>query len=81
MAFLIDDILLAPVKGVHFLARKISEQATRELLDEAGVRRDLTELYMALETGRITPEEFEEREGTLVERLEEIEAHKGGRDG
>lgn len=79
MAFLLDDILLAPVKGVRLIAKKIHEQAMEEFLDEEGVRQELRELYMSLETGRITEEEFEEREKTLVERLEQIEAYKEGK--
>lgn len=79
MAFLLDDILLAPIKGVHLIAKKIHELAMEELLDEEAVRQELRELYMSLETGRITEEEFEEREKTLVERLEQIEAYKEGK--
>lgn len=78
MAFLLDDILLAPAKGLHFLAKKLMEQAAQELLDEERVRRELRELYVLLEIGGITEEEFEERERMLVERLEEIEAYKRG---
>ncbi len=76
MAFLLDDILLAPLKGLIFIAEKIHAQAMEELLDEAGVRQELRELYMLLETAKISEAEFEEREVTLVERLEDLEAYK-----
>jgi hypothetical protein len=76
MAFLIDDILLVPFKGVQFLANKIQEVAREELLDKEAVRYDLTTLYMQLETGKITQQEFELREKALVEKLEEIEEYK-----
>jgi hypothetical protein len=76
MAFLLDDLLLAPLKGVVWIAEQIQEQAEKELLDEAGVKRQLTELYMLLETGRISEEEFETQEEDLVDRLEAIEAYK-----
>ena len=76
MAFLIDDILLAPFKGLQFIAEKIQQAAQEELLDEQAVRRDLTTLYMQLETGKITEDEFERRENELVEKLEEIEEYK-----
>lgn len=76
MAFLLDDILLAPLKGVIWIAEKIQEAAEKELLDEDQVKRDLTELYMHLETGRITEEEFARQEEELVERLEAIEEYK-----
>ena len=78
MAFLLDDILLAPLNGVIFIAEKIHAQAMEELLDEEGVRQELREIYMLLETGKMSEAEFEEREAVLVERLEELEAYKQG---
>ena len=78
MAFLLDDILLAPLNGVIFLAEKIHAQAMEELLDEDGVRQELRDIYMLLETGKMSDAEFEEREAVLVERLEELEAYKQG---
>ena len=78
MAFLLDDILLAPLKGVIFIAEKIHAQAMEELLDEDGVRQELRDIYMLLETGKMSEAEFEEREAVLVERLEELEAYKQG---
>lgn len=81
MAFLLDDLLLAPIKGIHGLVKTVHGQAAEELLDEDGVRRELRELYMSLETGRITEEEFEEREPRLVERLEEIAEYRTGQGG
>jgi len=80
MAFLIDDILLAPLKGVVWIAKQIEEQAEKEFMDDEKVKHDLTELYMMLETGRITEEEFERKEEELVERLEEIEEYKKNRE-
>lgn len=80
MAFLIDDILLAPLKGVVWIAKQIEEQVEKELMDDEKVKHDLTELYMMLETGRITEEEFERKEEELVERLEEIEEYKKNRE-
>ena len=76
MVFLLDDILLAPVKGLIFIAEQIHAQAMGELLDEEGVRQELRELYMLLETAKISEAEFEEREVALVERLEDVEAYK-----
>jgi hypothetical protein len=81
MAFLLDDLLLAPIKGVVWLAEKIKEQAEGEFLNEEGVRRELRELYQLVETGKISEEEFTEREEQLVERLEAIEEYKKNRGG
>ena len=73
MAFLIDNFLL-------FIAENILEQAERVLMNEDEVRQDLRQLYGLLESGRITEEEFEKREEDLVNRLEEIDKFKKGRD-
>ena len=79
MSFFLDDLILAPVKGVVWIADKIQEQAERELMDEDGVKHRLTELYMRLETGQISEEEFEQQEAELVEQLETIEEYKSSR--
>ncbi len=81
MAFLLDDLLLAPIKGVVFIAEKIKEQAEGEFLNEEGVRQELRELYQLVETGKISEEEFTQREEQLVERLEEIEEYKKNKEG
>jgi len=73
---ILDSILLAPIKGVYLLGKKLHDMAIEELLDEDKVRADLKELYVLLESGKISEEEFELREEELVERLEEIELHK-----
>lgn len=76
MAFLLDDILLALVKGVWFIAKKIHNQAIDEVLDKEGVRRQLRQLYISFETGELTEEEFQVREEALVQCLEQIEAYE-----
>jgi hypothetical protein len=81
----VDDILLAPFKGLLWVARKIDEAAEEELRGRHGeVKSQLSELYMQLETGRITEEEFDAREKVLLDRLDEIEriqAHQAGQGG
>ncbi len=79
MAFLLDDILFAPVKGLCSIAEKLHDMAMEELLNEEGVRQELREIYLLLEKGEISEEAFEKREGELIERMEEIEAYKEGR--
>jgi len=76
---LLDSILLWPIKIPYFIGNKVNEVAMEELLDEDGVREELRELYMLLETDKISGEEFERQEEELVERLEEIQAYKEGR--
>lgn len=71
--FLIDDLLLAPGKALLFVFKQIAERAEDDLLDDESVKKELQELYMLLETGRIGEQEFERREQLLIRRLEEIE--------
>jgi hypothetical protein len=61
---------------LYMLGKKLHEMAMEELLDEDKVRADLKELYVLLESGKISDEEFELKEEELVERLEEIELYK-----
>jgi len=64
------------LKGLYLLGKKIHEMAMEEFLDEDRVREELKELYVLLEAGKISEEEFESREEELVGRLEEIESYK-----
>ncbi|AUG98570.1 gas vesicle protein GvpG [Prodigiosinella confusarubida] len=71
---LIDDILFSPVKGVMWIFRQIHELAEDELAGEADrIRESLTDLYMLLETGQITEDEFEQQEAVLLDRLDALD--------
>ena len=74
--FLIDDILLSPVKGLMYLAKQIHKTAEEEFLNEENVSAELSELYMMLETEKITEDEFNNKESELLNRLEQIEEYK-----
>ena len=74
---ILGSILLAPIKGPYWIAKKVHEMAMEELLDEDKVREELKELYVLLEAGKISEEEFERQEEELVGRLEEIMSYKG----
>jgi hypothetical protein len=72
--FLLDDILLAPIRGVHFIASSIYDAAQEEVENEKRMLRDeLNDLYMELETGDLSEEEFEAREEEILNRLDELE--------
>jgi hypothetical protein len=60
---------LAPVRGVAWISEQVALEAERELNDETRVRRELAQLEMDLELGRIDEREFEELEDRLLERL------------
>ena len=76
---LVDDLLLAPLTGLLWVFRKIHEAAQEEMLGEAdAITQELRDLYMMLETGRITEAEFDARERALLDRLEVIQARGSG---
>jgi hypothetical protein len=72
---LIDDILLFPAQGVGWLVDKVRQAAQQEMENESDhLRAELSELYMMLETGKITEAEFSARETVLLDRLDRVEA-------
>jgi hypothetical protein len=72
--FLIDDLLLSPIKGVLWVFREIHEAAQQELAGESdAITAALSELYQELETGRITEAEFDAQEQVLLERLDRLQ--------
>lgn len=79
---LVDDLIAAPFKGLFWIFRKI-HQATVEELEhrERQTRSELTELYMQLETGRLSEDEFDAREKELLDRLEEVKKLREGPGG
>lgn len=71
---IVDDILLSPFRGIIWIFRKIHEAAQEEI-ESRGERitTELRELYMQLEMGKISEEEFDAREKVLLDLLDEIE--------
>lgn len=70
---LVDDVLLSPFHGLLWVFRKIHEAAQEEIAGKAeAISAELSELYMMLETGRITEAEFEARERVLLDWLDAI---------
>lgn len=76
---LLTSPMLGPVKGVHWLAKKVAEAAEGELLDEDRVRGELLELQMRLEMDEITEEEYDEQERRLIGQLDAIREAKAER--
>ncbi len=64
--------LTAPIAGVRYCIDKVVEYAEHELNDDEPVREQLLELQIELEEGRVTDEEYTEREAVLLARLREI---------
>ena len=79
---IIDDILLSPVRGILWIFRALHNAAREELENESeSITNELSELYMMLETGKITESEFDAREKELLDHLDEIQDQEtGGND-
>jgi len=70
MAFLIDDILLFPIKGIVWLAEKVRDMALEELEDTPEkLKRELLDNQLLLETDQITEEEYKKREEDTLKKL------------
>ena len=74
--FLIDSILLAPVKGVVWLGEKLNEVAEKELNDDGLIKQELMELQLRFELDEITEQEYNEKENELLDRLDAIAKSK-----
>lgn len=79
--FLVDDILLAPVRGLFWIFKEIHRAAEEEQANEAeAITTRLSELYMMLETGQMTEAEFDAAEKTLLDRLDAIKEREGSEE-
>ncbi len=74
--FLIDDILLSPLKGVIWLGKKINEVAEKEFSDEGRIKEKLMELQMRFELDEISEEEYDKQEAELLSRLDALRKTK-----
>jgi hypothetical protein len=73
---LIDDILLAPLKGIIFLGKKIDELVQKEFSDEGRIKERLMELQLKFEMDEIDVEEYDRRETELLEMIEQIQKQR-----
>jgi hypothetical protein len=64
--------ITAPVAGVRYCIEKVVEYAEHEANDEEPVREQLLELQIELEEGRVTENEYAEREAVILARLREV---------
>ena len=71
---LIDDILLFPARSILWIFREVHNAALQDRASEAErITARLSDLYMMLETGKISEAEFETGEKELLDRLDQIE--------
>lgn len=76
MAFLLDDILLAPVTFPTWIGRKVGEAAHAEMTDDSSIRQQLLQLQMSFELGDVDEAEYDRRETELLKRLERARKFK-----
>ena len=60
---------LAPVRGTAWVAEQLAEEADRRLYDEDNIKRELIQLEIDQEEGRIGAEERAAMEDDLLDRL------------
>ena len=70
--FLIDSILLAPLKGVVWLGEKLNETVDKELNDTGRIKEELMQLQLQFELDEISRQEYDQKENELLDRLDTI---------
>ncbi|MDO8721804.1 MAG: gas vesicle protein GvpG [Syntrophales bacterium] len=79
--FIVDDILTAPFKGIYWIFKEIHNAALEDQAGEADrITAQLSELYMMLETGKMTEAEFDAAEKALLDRLDAINEREGSEE-
>jgi len=72
---ILDKLLLSPLYATVWAARQVHHAIQQEQAAEPDrITADLSELYMMLETGRLTEAEFGAREKELLDRLDKIQS-------
>ena len=74
--FLLDSILLAPLKGVIWLGKKVNDVGQKKLYDEGGIKEELMALQLQFELDEISEQEYDRREEELLARLDTIAKSK-----
>ena len=80
MAFLLDDILLLPIKGpiagFRWVMSTIQKMADEELMNDQPWKERLIELQMQLEVGEIAEDDYVREEAIVFQALRDIRARK-----
>lgn len=72
---LLDKLLFSPIYATVWAARQVHHAIQQEQAAEPErITADLSELYMMLDTGRLTEAEFSVREKELLDRLDRIQS-------
>ena len=72
---LLDNLLFSPIYATVWAARQVHHAIQQEQAAEPErITADLSQLYMMLETGRLTEAQFSAREKELLDRLDRIQS-------
>ena len=78
--FLLDDILMIPIKlpiaGFNWIMKQIQTMANEELLNDQPWKERLIELQMMLEVGEISEEDYTREEAVVFQALRDIRARR-----
>lgn len=78
--FIIDDILLFPIKGFLYIFKEIEKVAKGEMEDTSEkLKKELLEAQTLFETDKISEEEYSKREKNVLERLNALQKKAKGR--
>jgi hypothetical protein len=78
--FLLDDLLLAPIKGLLWLGKNINKAVEKELGDESTLKEKLMELQFKYELGDVEEDQFKQKEDFLLKRLDAISKMKESKE-
>ena len=74
--FLIDDLLMMPLKGIVFLGNKINEVIEKETSDEGSIKERLMRLQLQFEMDEIDEEEYDRKEDEILQLLAQVRKDK-----
>lgn len=73
--FLIDNILLAPAKGLFFIFKEIHKQAEEEMRDSPEkLKKELYNFQIQLDLGQISEKEYMAVEEKILARWNKLKA-------
>lgn len=74
--FLIDDLILAPLKGLIFIGKEINDVIEHETSDEGAIKERLMALQLRFELDEIDVDEYDLKEDELLNLLANIREMK-----
>ena len=73
--FVVDRLLLSPFTGLMWIMKELHKAVQAEQENEGDrLTARLSELYMLLETGQLTQEQFQAEEQAVLDRLDQLQA-------